>query len=84
MAKDHECFPAGTYVSWHYRSAIGVGRVTGVHRQGSSCDNTLYSIQEFDHHVSASGSKEASTVYHYGSALTKLARRPAAHTDKAH
>lgn len=73
---DFKTIPSGTYVSWHYRSAIGHGKVTGVHKLGTSSANTLYSIEEFDHHVSDSGSKEAGTVYHYGSALTVLSHKP--------
>jgi surface antigen len=67
-----ETIPAGTKVSWHYRSAIGHGTVEGVHKRGTSSSNTLYSIRQHDHHVSASGSKESPVVYHYGSALTRV------------
>jgi len=66
-----ETIPAGTAVTWHYRSAIGHGTVEGVHKRGTSEANTLYSIRQHDHHVSASGSKESAVVYHYGSALTR-------------
>lgn len=61
-----ECYPAGTKVSWHYRSAIGHGTVTGAHKKGTSCATTLYSIRQSDHHTG-----EPDTVLHYGSALTK-------------
>lgn len=66
MKKHVECYPNGTKVSWHYRSAIGHGTVTGVHKQGNTCGTTEYSIRQSDHHPG-----ENPIVYHYGTALTK-------------
>lgn len=58
------CFKAGDKVSWHYRSAIGHGTVTGVHKKGADCDSTMYSVRESDHHPG-----EPDVVYHSGAAL---------------
>lgn len=58
--------PNGTHVTWHYRSAIGHGTITGVHKMGTTSANTEYSIHEIDHHPG-----ESPTVYHYGSALRR-------------
>ncbi len=58
--------PAGTSVSWHYRSAIGHGTVTGVHKSGTTAANTMYSIKEHDHHPG-----EPAVVFHSGEALTR-------------
>lgn len=63
--------PVGTNVSWHYRSAIGHGTVTGVHRMGTNPANTMYSIKQHDHHVSKTGSREKEIVFHSGKALTR-------------
>lgn len=60
------CFPNGTKVTWHYRSAIGHGTVVGVHKQGTSCATTEYSIRQADHHPG-----ENPIVYHFGSALSR-------------
>lgn len=60
---------AGTAVSWHYRSAIGHGTVTGVHKLGTTADNTMYSIDEHDHHPG-----EPAVVRHSGKALTRTAK----------
>ncbi len=38
-ASSFETIPAGTAVSWHYRSAIGHGTVTGVHKCGTTAAN---------------------------------------------
>ena len=57
---------AGTAVTWHYRSAIGHGTVKGVHKLGTTADNTMYSIAEHDHHPG-----EAAVVFHSGKALTR-------------
>lgn len=62
---DFKTIPNGTEVSWHYRGAIGHGTTAGVHKLGTSSANTLYSIDEHDHHPG-----ESPTVYHYGRALT--------------
>lgn len=59
------CFQTGDKVTWHYRSAIGHGRVIGVHRKGEDCDTTMYSVRQSDHH-----SGEPATVYHSGAALS--------------
>jgi hypothetical protein len=61
---------AGTAVSWHYRSAIGHGTVTGVHKLGTTSDNTMYSIDEHDHHPG-----EPAVVHHSGKALTRTAKK---------
>ena len=58
--------PAGTSVTWHYRSAIGHGTVTGIHKAGTTADNTMYSITQHDHH-----SGEPAVVFHSGKALTR-------------
>jgi len=58
--------PAGTKVTWHYRSAVGHGTVTGVHKQGTNADNTMYSIEQHDHHPG-----EPAIVVHSGKALTR-------------
>jgi hypothetical protein len=57
--------PTGTTVSWHYRSAIGHGTVTGVHKLGTTAANTMYSIKQHDHHPG-----EPAVVFHSGEALT--------------
>jgi hypothetical protein len=56
----------GTKVTWHYRSAIGHGTVTGVFKMGTSADNTMYSVRETDHHPG-----EPDIVHHSGKALTR-------------
>jgi hypothetical protein len=61
--------PAGTNVSWHYRSAIGHGTVTGVHKRGTTSANTMYSIREHDHHPG-----EPAVVFHSGKALTRTGK----------
>ena len=73
MAKkaSFKTIPVGTKVTWHYRSAIGHGTVTGVHKMGTTAANTMYSVRETDHHVSASGSREKAVVYHSGAALSR-------------
>lgn len=55
----------GTKVSWVYRSGRGHGTILGVHKKGTTHDNTEYSIREHDHHPG-----EPPVVYHYGSDLT--------------
>ena len=69
-ALSFETISAGTAVSWHYRSAIGHGTVTvtvtGIHKHGTTADNTMYSIKEHDHH-----SGEPVVVHHSGKALTR-------------
>lgn len=69
--------PAGTPVSWHYRSAIGHGTVAGVRKLGTTSANTMYSINEHDHHVSATGSREKAVVVHSGQALTRSSAKAA-------
>ena len=64
-----ETIPSGTAVTWHYRSAIGHGTVTGVHKQGTTAANTMYSIKEHDHHPG-----EPDVVYHSGKALTRVGK----------
>lgn len=68
MAKEKSTFktiPDGTSVTWHYRSAIGHGTVTGVHKMGTNADNTMYSIRETDHHPG-----EPEILHHTGKALS--------------
>ena len=69
MAAKNEAFetiPVGSKVSWHYRSAIGHGTVTGVSKIGTNPDNTMYSVRETDHHPG-----EPAIVNHSGKALTR-------------
>ena len=61
--------PNGTSVTWHYRSAIGHGIVSGIHKYGTTADNTMYSIKEQDHHPG-----EPDIVHHSGKALTIVAK----------
>lgn len=63
---DFETIPVGTKVTWHYRSAIGHGTVKGVHKMGTTVDNTMYSVAQHDHHQG-----EPAIVHHSGKALTK-------------
>jgi hypothetical protein len=63
-----ETIPVGTAVTWHYRSAIGHGTVKGIHRKGTHADNTMYSIEQHDHHPG-----EPAIVVHSGKALTRSA-----------
>ena len=58
--------PAGTKVTWHYRSAIGHGTVVRVHKMGTTADNTTYDVQQHDHHPG-----EPAIVHHTGKALRK-------------
>ena len=53
--KTFETIPAGTNVTWHYRSAIGHGTVIGVHKIGTTADNTMYSVRQHDHHPGEPG-----------------------------
>jgi len=62
----YETIPVGTKVTWHYRSAIGHGTVKGIHKHGTTAENTMYSIAQHDHHVG-----EAAIVVHSGKALTR-------------
>ena len=63
---EFETIPAGTKVTWHYRSAIGRGTVKGVHKKGTNADNTMYSVEQHDHHPG-----EPAIVVHSGKALTR-------------
>ena len=58
--------PVGTAVTWHYRSAIGHGTIADIHKLGTSAANTMYSIQQHDHHPG-----EPAVLHHYGKALTR-------------
>lgn len=58
--------PAGTEVTWHYRSAIGHGTVKSIYKEGTNADTTKYSIEQHDHHPG-----EPAIVHHYGKALTR-------------
>jgi hypothetical protein len=62
--KSFRTIPAGTKVTWRYRSAIGHGTVTGVHRRGTTADDTMYSVRQHDHHPG-----EPAIVHHTGKAL---------------
>jgi hypothetical protein len=61
--------PNGTDVTWHYRSAIGHGTVTSVHKIGTNADNTMYSVTQHDHHPG-----EPAVVFHSGKALARVAK----------
>ena len=61
-----ETIPAGTNVTWRYRSAIGHGTVVGVHKMGTTADNTMYDVEQHDHHPG-----EPAIVHHTGKALSK-------------
>ena len=65
--KTFKIIPVGTKVSWHYRSAIGHGTVTGVSEMGTNADNTMYSVRETDHHPG-----EPAIVHHSGKALSRV------------
>ena len=64
---------ADTSVTWHYRSAIGHGTVTGVHKLGTTAANTMYSIKQHDHHPG-----EPAVVFHSGKALTRTRKKSSA------
>ena len=64
--KTFKTIPVGTKVSWHYRSAIGHGTVTGVSEIGTNADNTMYTVRETDHHPG-----EPAIVRHSGKALSR-------------
>jgi surface antigen len=64
--KTFETIPVGTKVSWHYRSAIGHGTVTGVSEMGTNADKTMYSVSQTDHHPG-----EPAIVHHSGKALSR-------------
>ncbi|HEY7837843.1 MAG TPA: hypothetical protein VIC54_04530 [Terriglobales bacterium] len=64
--KAFKTIPVGTKVSWHYRSAIGHGAVTGIYKMGTSADGTMYSVRETDHHPG-----EPAIVHHSGRALSR-------------
>jgi len=49
-SKTFTTLPAGTKVTWHYRSAIGHGTVVRVHKLGTTADNTMYDVRQHDHH----------------------------------
>src|SRR5665213_3673876 len=57
--------PVDTKVTWHYRSAIGHGTVTGVHKMGTNADNTMYSVRE---------TKSADCLYSERIPLARLCR----------
>jgi hypothetical protein len=60
-----ETIPVGTSVTRHYRSAIGHGTVKGIHELGTNADNTMYSIEQHDHHPG-----EPAILHRSGKALT--------------
>jgi len=63
---------SGTKVSWPYRGTRGHGTVKGVHKLGKTAGDTAYTIEQHDHHVSKSGSKEKKHLIHYGRVLTVI------------
>ena len=60
-----ETIPVGTSVTWHYRSAIGHGTVKGIHKLATTADNTMYSVEQHDHHPG-----EPAILHHSGKALS--------------
>ena len=64
--KTFKTIPVGTKVTWHYRSAIGHGSITGVFKMGTNADNTMYSVRQTDHHAG-----EPAIVHHSGKALRR-------------
>jgi len=52
-------------VTWHYRSAIGHGTVKGIHKLGTTADNTMYLVEQHDHHPG-----EPAILHHSGKALS--------------
>jgi hypothetical protein len=64
-----ETIANGTAVTWHYRSAIGHGTVTGIHKHGTTAANTMYSVKQHDHHPG-----EPAVVHHSGKALTRAGK----------
>ncbi len=68
-APSFETIPNGIEVTWHYRSAIGHGTVSGIHKRGSTAADTMYSIKQHDHHPG-----EPAVVHHYGKALTRVGK----------
>jgi hypothetical protein len=64
--KTFTTIPAGTSVTWHYRSAIRHGTVVRVHKMGTTADNTMYEVRQHDHHPG-----EPAIVHHTGKALSK-------------
>jgi surface antigen len=62
--KTFETIPVGTNVTWHYRSAIGHGTVIGVHKMGTTADDTMYIVRHHDHLPG-----EPAFVHHSGKAL---------------
>jgi hypothetical protein len=63
--KPFKTLPAGTRVTWHYRSAIGHGTVVGVHKLGTTAENTMYDVRQHDHHPG-----EPAILHHSGKALS--------------
>ena len=64
--KAFKTIAVGTKVSWHYRSAIGHGTVTGVSEMGTNADSTMYSVRQTDHHPG-----EPAILHHSGKALSR-------------
>lgn len=62
--KKFKTIPVGRKVWWHYRSAIGHGKIDGIYKIGTNAGNTIYNIKEFDHHKG-----EKNVLHHYGRAL---------------
>lgn len=68
IEKTFKTLPAGTQVTWHYRSAIGHGTVVGVHKLGTNAGNTMYDVRQHDHHPG-----EPAILHHSGKALSVVA-----------
>lgn len=68
-AASFQTIPNGTDVTWHYRSAIGHGTIVGVHKLGTTADNTMYSIEQHDHHPG-----EPAVLHHSGKAVTRVTK----------
>lgn len=62
--------PVGTKVTWHYRSAIGHGKVAGIAKKGTTSSTTKYRVKQTDHHPG-----EPPIVEHYGRVLARVPSR---------
>lgn len=59
--------PVGTKVRWHYRSAIGHGKVIGIYKLGATADKTMYKVRQTDYHPG-----EPAILHHSGKALKSI------------
>lgn len=62
--KTFKTIPVGTKVTWHYRSAIGHGKVIGIYKLGTTADKTMYKVKQTDYHPG-----EPAILHHSGKAL---------------